>query len=127
MHPIITQAARSAHATPDAIARQRSDRLARATIDQMQAALAFLSVIDPEAFEIAFTAVTPAADDHPEDEEPVPVCRACGALVGIFTERSLDWQHFHGDAITSGAQEIYDPGHAPDVTWLLPDEDPEER
>ena len=25
-----------------------------------------------------------------------------------------------------GAQEIYDPGHAAEVAWILPDEDPEE-
>ncbi len=127
MQLIITQPAQTAHANPDAAARRRSDRLAKATVDQMQAALAFLSVIDPEAFEIAFTAVTPAPDDHPEDDEPVPVCRACGVQVGIFPEHGgLDWQHYRGDCIASGAQEIYDPGHAPEVTWCLPDENPEE-
>jgi hypothetical protein len=102
MQLIITQRAETAHANPDAAARQRSDRLAQATIDQMQKALAFLSVIDPEAFEIAFTAVTPATDGQPGDEEPVPVCRACGA------------------------QEIYDPGYSPDVTWCLPTDSPED-
>jgi hypothetical protein len=127
MHPIITQPARPAHANPDAAARQRADRLARATVDQMQAALGFISAIDPEAFEIAFIAVTPAArDDRPEDDDPVPVCRACGAQVGIFPERDLAWLHYKGDGITSGLQEIYDPGHVPQVTWCLPDESPEE-
>ena len=53
----------------------------------------FLSVIDPQAFEIAFTAVTPAAlDASTEDEEPVPVCRACGARAalqtGVVTDRA---------------------------------------
>ena len=43
----------------DAAARHRADRLAKATTDQIQAALAYLSMIDPEAFEIAFTAVSP--------------------------------------------------------------------
>jgi hypothetical protein len=124
---IIAQHANAAHANPDAAARQRADRLAKATVDQMQAALAFLSVLDPEAFEIAFTAVTPAADDQSENDEAIPVCRACGATVGIFPEHGgLDWRHYKGDGLTSGAQEIYDPGHASEVTWCLPDEDPEE-
>jgi hypothetical protein len=123
---IMTQPANAAHANPDAAARQRADRLAKATVDQMQTALAFLSALDPEAFEIAFTAVTPAAVGQPEDDEPVPACRACGVRVGIFPERGLDWQHYRGDGITSGAQEIFDPGHVPAVTWCLPDESPEE-
>ena len=128
MKLIITQPANAAHANPDVAARQRADRLAKATVDQMQAALGFLSVIDPEAFEIAFSAVSLAApDDHPEDDEPVPVCRACGAQVGIFPEHGgLDWRHYQGDGVTSGAQQIYNPGHVPEVTWCLPDEWPEE-
>ena len=128
MELIITQPGQSAHANLDAAARHRSDRLAKATVDQMQAALAFLSVLDPEAFEIAFTAVTPAApdDDRSEDDEALPACRRCGASVGIFPDHGLAWQHYRGDGITSGAQQIYDPGHDPDVTWCLPDENPEE-
>ena len=59
MHTIITQPAREAHPDLDAAARKRADRLAKATTDQLQAALAYLSMIDPEAFEIAFTAVAP--------------------------------------------------------------------
>src|ERR1700761_7928859 len=130
MQLIITQPAQSAHANPDAAARQRSDRLAKATVNQMVAALAFLSAIDPEAFDIAFTAVTPARDhsedDRNEDDEALPAWRRCCASVGIFPDHGLDWQHYRGDGITSGAQQIYDPGHAPDVTWCLPDENPEE-
>lgn len=127
MQPIIVQPGRAAHVHPDVAARQRSDRLARATPGQMQNALAFLSMIDPEAFEIAFTAAFRAAgDDEPELEEAVPACRACGAAVGIFPDHGLNWQHYRGDGITSGAQEIYDPGHAPEVIWCLPDENPEE-
>jgi hypothetical protein len=125
MHPIITQPAQAAH--PDAAARQRADRLAKATVDQMQDALAFLSMIDPEAFDIALTAVIPAAaDDQPETEEAVPACRICGTQIGIFPEHGLGWTHYRGDSVTSGAQEIYDPGHAPEVTWCLPDENPQE-
>jgi hypothetical protein len=54
------------------------------------------------------------------------VCRQCGALVGIFLDHGLEWQHFRGAGTTAGAQEIYDPGHPAEVTWRLPGEDPEE-
>jgi hypothetical protein len=140
MSTIIAQPAREAHPDehPDAAARRRRDRLARANAGDMEAALAFLSMIDPEAFEIAFIAATRPADQipdsavspddaaAPEDGEPIPVCRQCGAPVGIFLARGLRWQHFHGDNATTGAQEIYDPGHPAEVTWLLPGEDPDE-
>jgi hypothetical protein len=137
MTTIIARPARHAHPDPhphpdpDAAARRRRDRLARATAEDMESALAFLSVIDPEAFEIALTAAAPRAAETPEDgptpeeEEPLPVCRQCGALVGIFLARGLRWQHFRGDEATSGIQEIFDPGHPAQVTWLLPGEDPE--
>jgi hypothetical protein len=134
MSTIIAQPGRPAHPDlhPDAAARRRRDRLARATAADMESALAFLSVIDPEAFEIALTAAAPPADAipedaaTPEDEEPIPVCRQCGALVGIFLAHGLRWQHFRGDGATSGTQDIYDPGHPAQVGWLLPGEDPEE-
>jgi hypothetical protein len=123
MQPIITQPDRHAHPNPDAAARQRRDRLAKATTNQMESALALLSMIDPEAFEIAFTAVT---DEILEDDEAIPLCRQCGALVAIFPDRGLHWQHFRGDGTTSGTQETYNPGHAAEVTWILPEEDPED-
>jgi hypothetical protein len=126
MSTIIAQSGPQAHPNPDASARQRRDRLARATAEEMESALAFLSMIDPQAFEIAFTAATPPAGEIPEDEEPVPVCRECGAPVGIFLADGLLWEHFRGDGITSGAQEIYDPGHPAEVTWLLAGEVPDD-
>jgi hypothetical protein len=118
----------------------------------VEKALAFLSMIDPEAFEIGLMAAAPRAAgtartaDIPEgamtagtaeipeipegaatadDEEPLPVCRECGAPVGIFLNRGLQWRHFRGDAATSGTQEVYDPGHPAHVVWLLPGEDPD--
>jgi hypothetical protein len=123
MSSIITQSI--AWASLDASARERADRLTRATADQMEAALALLSMLDPEAFEIAFTAVptTLAADS---DDEPIPVCRECGGLVGIFPDQGLRWQHFRGDGTTFGAQQIYEPGHDPAVTWIIPGEDPDD-
>jgi hypothetical protein len=133
MSTIIAQPGRQTHPDPhpDAAARQRRDRLARATVEDMESALAFLSMIDPEAFQIALTAVAPRAAETredaeiPEDEEPIPVCRTCGAPVGIFLARGR-WQHFRGDGATSGTQELYDPGHPAEVGWLVPGEDPEE-
>ena len=124
MSPIITQSGPNAHARLDVAARSRADRLARATTGQMEAALALLSMLDPEAFDIAFTAVPFACDDG--DEEPIAVCRQCGGLAGIFPDRGLRWQHFGGDGTTSGAQQTYDPGHAPEVAWIIPDEDPDD-
>jgi hypothetical protein len=126
MQTIIAQPAQNAHPNPDQAAQQRADRLAKATTDQMEAALAYLSMIDPEAFEIAFTAAATAADEMPEDDEAIPVCRRCGGLAGIFLNRGLQWQHYRGDGITSGAQEIYDPGHAAEVTWIIPNDGPED-
>ena len=125
MSPIIVHPAQEAHPDRDAAARKRADRLAKATSDQMQAALAYLSMIDSEAFEIAFTAVSRAPDD-PEDEEPIPLCITCGAPVGIFPEVILNWRHFRGATIATGIHETYDPGHASEVGWYLPDEAAEE-
>ena len=68
-------------------------------------------MIDPEAFEIAFTAVTQTAPDDSEDDEPIPLCTTCGAPVGIFPELTLNWRHFHGAAAASGAHQTFDPGH----------------
>lgn len=81
MSTIIVQSGQQEHPEPhpDAAARQRQECLAKATVEDMESALAFLSMIDPEAFEIALTAATPPADEIPGDEEPLPVCRECGA------------------------------------------------
>jgi hypothetical protein len=125
MRSMMTQSGPNAHADLDAAARKRADRLARATVSQMQAALALLSMLDPEAFEIAFTAV-PLAPSDDGDDEPIAVCRQCGGLVGIFPDRGLHWQHFRGDGMTTATPQVYEPGHVPEVTWILPDEDPDD-
>jgi hypothetical protein len=131
MSPIITQPGTPAHVHPDDAARKRRDRLARATAGQAEAALAYLSAIDPLMFEIAMDAADLAAGEAPgaeapEDEQPIPVCRRCAGQAGIFLEHGLEWQHFRGDGTTAGAQEIYDPGHPAEVAWRLPGEDPEQ-
>jgi len=131
MSPIITQPGAPAQVHPDEAARKRRDRLARATAEQAGAALAYLSAIDPLAFEIAMDAADLAVGAAPRDEaagddEAVPVCRQCAGQIGIFLEHGLEWQHFRGDWTTPGAQEIYDPGHLAEVTWRLPGEGPEQ-
>jgi len=120
--PIITHPVPEAHPDRDAAARNRAARLAKAITDQMQAALAFLSMIDAEAFEIAMTAATQAPDGPEDDEEPIPLCATCGAPIGIFPEVILSWRHYRGSAVASGAQQTYDPGHATEVAWYLENE-----
>jgi hypothetical protein len=125
MSPIITQPGAPAHLHPDEAARKRRDRLARATAGQAEAALAYLSAIDPLMFEIAMDAADLAVgvapqDETAEDEQPVPVCRLCAGQAGIFLGHGLEWQHFRGDGTTAGAQEIYDPGHPVLFTWRPP-------
>ncbi len=102
MSPIITQPGVPAHAHPDEAARKRQDRLARATAEQADAALAYLSAIDPLMFEIAMDAadlITGAAsrDEAAGDDKAIPVCHRCGGQAGIFPDRGPDWQHFRGD------------------------------
>ena len=131
MSPIITQPGAPAHVHPDEAARQRRDRLARATADQAETALAYLSVIDPLMFEIAMDAAdlvtgVVSQDEAAGDDEAVPVCHQCGAQIGIFPDHGLQWQHFRGDWTTSGTQQIYYPGHPAEVIWRLPGEGPEE-
>ncbi len=79
-------------------------------------------MIDPEAFEIAFTAVARATEDEPEDEYAIPLCVTCGSPVGIFPELTLTWRHYRGDAVAWGTHQTYDPGHDPEVAWYLSDE-----
>ena len=58
-------------------------------------------------------------DDLEADEVPMPVCRLCGADIGIFVKFGLDWRHYREGA-TLGQAEIFDPGHAPELAWRLP-------
>jgi hypothetical protein len=61
---------------------------------------------------------------YSEDSDPgatgeaEPICELCGASIGIFLERGLDWLHYAGDGTTAGGHHIYDPGHTPVVAWL---------
>jgi hypothetical protein len=117
MPTIITQPVQVAHQIAAIDRRRRTDRLARATVDQMQTALAFLGMIDPEAFDIAFTAVPGPVAEGGEDDGAEPLCGACGAPVAIFPDLGPEWQHYRGDLAATGCHQVYDPGHAPEVAW----------
>ena len=68
MSLIITQPGAPPHVHPDEAARKRRDRLARATAEQAEAALAYLSAIDPPMFEMAMDAADLAVGVAPRDE-----------------------------------------------------------
>jgi hypothetical protein len=123
MQTIITHAAQVVHQVPAEDRQRRTDRLARADVGQMETALAFLSMIDPDAFDIAFTAVPHPAD---EDGEAEPLCTACGAPAGIFPDLGPGWQHYRGDGAATGRHEVYEPGHGPEVAWYDPDDMPDD-
>jgi hypothetical protein len=119
MRSIIAEDAQSALPIPPLGTHSRLDRVAAATFEQLSAALIFLSVFEPDAFDHSMD-VAQSDDDNPgATGEAEPVCAICGGKTGIFMERGLDWRHYTGDGTTVGQQEFYDPGHAPVVTCRL--------
>ncbi|TVZ00004.1 hypothetical protein EAS64_38615 [Trebonia kvetii] len=54
------------------------------------------------------------SDTNPGDD-PAPVCARCGGNLGIFLKFGLDWRHYRGEGLDN--LELYDPGHAPKITW----------
>jgi hypothetical protein len=119
MRSIIAEDAQSALPIPPLSTHPRLDRVAAATTEQLSAALIFLSVFEPDAFDHSMD-VAQSDDDNPGSTgEAEPVCAICDGKIGIFMERGLAWLHYTGDGTTVGQQQIYDPGHAPVVTWLL--------
>lgn len=105
--------------SPPSGAHAREDRVAAATFEQMKTALIMLSTFHPDAFDYAMDAAEPDSENPRETAEAGPACAICGDSVGIFLGIGPDWQHFLGDGTTAGAQRVYDPGHAPVVTWHL--------
>jgi hypothetical protein len=119
MRSIIAEDAPSALPIPPLGTHPRLDRVAAATTEQLTAALIFLSIFEPDAFDHAMD-VAQSDDDNPgATGEAEPVCAICEGKIGIFLERGLGWRHYAGDGTTVGQQRVYDPGHAPVVTWLL--------
>ena len=124
MRSIIAEDAQLALPIPAIGPHPRLDRVAAATVEQLSAALIFLSVFEPDAFDHAMD-VAQSDDDNPgATGEAEPVCAICDSKIGIFLKRGLAWRHYTGDGTTVGQQHIYDPGHAPVVTWHL-SEDPQ--
>ena len=101
MQTIIAHPVPVTHQVPAADRQLRADRLARATTDQMQTALAFLSMIDPDAFDIAFTAVSQPGTEPGEDDRAEPLCITCGAPAGIFPDLGPQWRHYRGERATA--------------------------
>jgi len=124
MRSIIAEDGASPLPIPALGPQPRLDRIAAATFEQLSAALIFLSVFEADAFDHAMD-VAESDDDNPGSTgEAEPVCAICDGKIGIFLERGLAWRHYTGDGTTIGQQQIYDPGHAPAVTWRL-SEDPQ--
>jgi hypothetical protein len=119
MRSIIAEDTRSALPMPVFGPHPRLDRLEAATSMQMKVALTFLSSFSPYAFDHAMDAAYFEDSDPGATGEAEPICELCGASIGIFLERGLDWLHYAGDGTTVGGQRIYDPGHTPVVAWLL--------
>jgi hypothetical protein len=114
----MSEAGQSALPIPALGPHPRLDRIAAATFEQLSTALIFLSVFDEAAFDHAMDVAQSEDDDNPgATGEAEPVCAICDSKIGIFLERGLIWRHYTGDGTTAGQQYIYDPGHAPVVTW----------
>ena len=131
MSPIITQPGSPAHVHPDEAARKRRDRLARATAGQAEAALAYLSVIDPLMFEIAMDAADLTAGEAPGRKRRWTRSRSrCAAGAAAWSGSSSTAAWSGGTSAATGPRPAprrsTTPGHPAEVTWRLPDEDPEE-
>lgn len=117
MQTIIPQPVTVTNRIPATDQQRRVARLGQATIEQMHQALAFLAMIDPEAFDIAFTGIPDSTPDANEDEQAEPLCTTCGAPVAIFPEVGPDWVHYRSDWAVAGNHEVYNPGHPPKAAW----------
>lgn len=125
MSTIMPFPVREAHPDLDAEARKRTDRLNRATTQEMQVALAFLSMIDPGAFEIAFQAVPASQDTLPDNGDPEPLCGRCGGPAAFFPDQGMTWHHYRGTADATSEPRVINKDHEPQVEWYLPDELPD--
>jgi hypothetical protein len=119
MRSIIAEGAQSALPVSVFGPDPRLDRLDMATSTQMKVPLIFLSAFSPYAFDHAMDAADLNDDNPGATGEAEPICELCGASIGVFLERGLDWLHYAGDGTTAGGQYIYEPVHTPVVTWLL--------
>jgi hypothetical protein len=107
------------HPVPVNGRQDRMDRLAATRAEQMGFALAFLIGFAPQTFDAILDAAEPCSGDLLGADEAEPRCAQCDARIGIFLKHGLTWQHYRGDGITAGEQEVFFPGHAPMVSWRL--------
>jgi hypothetical protein len=117
-------------------AQERMERLRTFSPDQMAAGLIWLLGYDLRTFDAVLDAAEPCMEDEdPSGSDPEPVCGICGEHIGIFLRLGLDWWHYRETRESSlmggqerlggtgvGQVELFDPGHAPVVTWHLPAE-----
>ena len=110
---------------------QFTERLHGLSAQQLLDAMTFLSFWSPPAF----TAVLDYCEatnwgwsdfdpdlipdgDADVDDSRASVCARCGGDLGIFLKFGLDWRHYRGQGLDD--IELYDPGHAPELTWRTP-------
>jgi hypothetical protein len=98
---------------PDNGLDDRLDRLVFTTDEQRMVALAFLSGFAPETFDAIMDAAGADSGELARADESEPRCARCDATIGIFLKHGLAWQHYRGDGVTVGEQEIFFPGHEP--------------
>jgi hypothetical protein len=108
---------------------QFSERLRGLSAQQLLDAMMFLSFWSPSAFTAVLDYceatdwgwsgfdpdLIPDPDGDDPDGGPAPVCARCGGDLGIFLKFGLDWRHYRGEGLND--IELYDPGHAPEITW----------
>jgi hypothetical protein len=117
-------------------ARERIDRLRAFSPDQMAVGLIWLLGYDQRTFDAVLDAAEPCVGDGDlSGGDPEPTCGICAEKIGIFLRLGLDWRHYRETRESSlvngqdrlsgtgiGQIELFDPGHAPVVTWRLFDE-----
>ena len=111
---------------------QFTERLRGLSAQQLLDAMTFLSFWSPSAFAAVLDYceatdwgwsgfdpdLIPDQDgDDNRDDSPAPVCARCGGDLGIFLKFGLDWRHYRGQGLDD--IELYDPGHAPELTWRV--------
>ena len=106
---------------------QFTERLHGLSAQQLLDAMTFLSFWSPPAFtavldhceatEWGWSGSGPDLLPDPDDT-PATACARCGADLGIFLKFGLDWRHYRGQGLDD--IELYDPGHAPELTWRTP-------
>jgi hypothetical protein len=106
---------------PAAWRRDRLDRIAALSQDDMAAGLFWLAMNFPAVCDALLDKTEfDAIDDEYPSQEPEPFWAECDSHLGIFQRFGLDWRHYRGDATTLDQIEVFHPCHAPVIAWRLP-------